>query len=59
VQFDERFNMIYEWDEDKRAANRSRHGIDFTTAEDFAWDTTGETKERVGRPESMKFLLTM
>jgi hypothetical protein len=43
VQFDGEINMIYEWDEDKRAANRSRHGIDFTTAEDFVWDTALET----------------
>jgi len=29
----------YIWYEAKRAANRTVHGIDFTTAERFGWDT--------------------
>ena len=35
--------MFYEWDENKRAANHSRHGVDFTAAENFEWDTALET----------------
>ena len=32
--------MQYEWDENKRYANLSRHGVDFSEAVDFQWDTT-------------------
>lgn len=35
--------MRYEWDESKRVANLARHGIDFMTAKNFAWDTAVET----------------
>lgn len=31
--------MIYEWDETKRIANLAKHGVDFTLADDFAWDS--------------------
>ena len=30
---------IYDWDETKRAINIADHGIDFTAAENFDWDT--------------------
>ena len=29
----------YEWDEGKRASNRSKHGVDFREVEAFNWDT--------------------
>ncbi len=29
----------YEWDEDKRALNLARHGIDFEAIEYFRWET--------------------
>jgi uncharacterized protein len=31
--------MRYEWDEDKRAQSRLRHGVDFATVEAFDWST--------------------
>ncbi len=30
---------IYDWDDTKRAINIAEHGIDFTAAENFDWDT--------------------
>ncbi len=35
--------MQYEWDENKNAANRAKHGIEFSIAEGFCWDTAIET----------------
>ncbi|MDQ1238203.1 MAG: uncharacterized protein QG577_388 [Thermodesulfobacteriota bacterium] len=35
--------MQYEWDETKNAANRVKHGLDFSVAEGFCWDTAMET----------------
>ena len=35
--------MIYVWDEGKRQANITRHGIDFLMAEEFEWETAIET----------------
>jgi len=35
--------MQYEWDEKKNAANRIKHGLDFSSAEGFCWDTAVET----------------
>ena len=31
--------LLYDWDETKRALNIANHGIDFTAAEGFDWDT--------------------
>lgn len=31
--------MRYEWDANKNAANKSKHGIAFKNAEDFEWDS--------------------
>ena len=31
--------QTYEWDEDKRALNLARHGIDFESIEHFRWET--------------------
>lgn len=31
--------MKYEWDEAKRQKNIKKHGIDFPSAWDFAWET--------------------
>lgn len=30
--------MLYEWDEQKRAANKARHRVDFPVVVDFDWD---------------------
>ncbi|MCG8510508.1 MAG: BrnT family toxin [Rhodospirillales bacterium] len=30
---------MYEWDESKRAANRKKHGVDFSEADRFDWET--------------------
>ncbi|MFP3911842.1 MAG: BrnT family toxin [Desulfobacteraceae bacterium] len=35
--------MKYEWDAKKNAANRIKHGLDFSEAEAFCWDTAIET----------------
>ncbi|MCA9735807.1 BrnT family toxin [candidate division KSB1 bacterium] len=35
--------MHYEWDENKRIANFARHGVDFTDAVNFDWETALET----------------
>lgn len=35
--------MNYEWDENKRQANIIKHGVDFSIAEDFEWETAFET----------------
>lgn len=37
--------MRYEWDEGKRAANLAKHGVDFSTAEDFDWATAVEVRD--------------
>ena len=31
--------MRYDWDEGKREANIIKHGLDFTVAEGFQWDS--------------------
>ncbi len=31
--------MRYEWDEEKRASNLEKHGLDFKAMEDFQWRT--------------------
>ena len=31
--------MRYEWDEEKRAANLQKHGLDFDAMEQFQWRT--------------------
>ncbi len=35
--------MQYEWDENKNAANKVKHGVDFSAAERFCWETALET----------------
>ena len=30
-------DTLYEWDEAKRRANRTKHGLDFTAIEEFDW----------------------
>ena len=32
-------NMLYEWDERKRAENLAKHGVDFAAAGTFDWDS--------------------
>lgn len=36
----------FEWDEDKRAANLDRHGIDFAEVHRFDWDNAHFTPDR-------------
>lgn len=31
--------MLYEWDEQKRTANKARHRVDFLVVVDFDWDS--------------------
>ena len=35
--------MIYEWDEKKNMVNQKKHGISFSNAYDFHWDSAIET----------------
>ncbi len=35
--------MKYEWDENKRVANRAEHGVDFIDADNFDWSSAIET----------------
>ena len=35
----------YSWDEEKRAANVDNHGVDFTAAQDFDWETALEFED--------------
>jgi len=37
--------MYYEWDENKRAANKAKHGVDFADAERFDWQTAIEVTD--------------
>jgi uncharacterized DUF497 family protein len=37
--------MRYEWDEDKRAANLAKHGVDFIEAGQFEWTTAIEVRD--------------
>jgi uncharacterized DUF497 family protein len=30
---------MWEWDDDKRQANRAKHGVDFALVEGFDWDS--------------------
>jgi Uncharacterized protein conserved in bacteria len=42
-----------EWDEDKRAANLEKHGVDFTAALEFEWDTAltaDDARQDYGEP---------
>jgi uncharacterized DUF497 family protein len=38
--------MIYEWDEEKRIANLAKHGVDFSMAEGFNWETAVVREDR-------------
>ena len=41
--------MRYEWDEEKRASNLQKHGLDFDAMEQFQWQTAHiETSPRGG-----------
>ena len=35
--------MRYQWDDEKNRANIAKHGIDFSLAENFEWDSALET----------------
>lgn len=42
-----------EWDEDKRAANLEKHGVDFSAALEFEWDTAStadDARQDYGEP---------
>ena len=34
---------MYEWDESKRSLARAKHGVDFSDAYDFEWETARTT----------------
>ena len=45
--------MIYEWDENKRAANLAKQGVDFAIVGAFEWDTArikADTRKDYGEP---------
>jgi uncharacterized protein len=53
-----RFNVRFEWDEDKRAANLQKHGVDFTVVAAFEWDTAvvlSDDRQDYGEPRYMAF----
>lgn len=35
-----------QWDDDKRAANLEKHGVDFAAVRDFEWDTALTAPDR-------------
>jgi hypothetical protein len=37
--------MRYQWDDNKQAANKAKHGVDFTAAEGFDWLTAIEAPD--------------
>ncbi|MGB5230440.1 MAG: BrnT family toxin [Desulfoprunum sp.] len=37
--------MYYEWDENKRAANFVKHGVDFADADLFDWASAFESQD--------------
>jgi uncharacterized DUF497 family protein len=37
--------MRYEWNDNKRVANRVKHGVDFADAERFDWQTAVEARD--------------
>jgi uncharacterized DUF497 family protein len=37
--------MQYDWNESKRAANLAKHGVDFSEAEGFEWQTALESQD--------------
>jgi uncharacterized protein len=37
--------MQYDWDDNKRAANLAKHGVDFSEAEGFKWQTAIESPD--------------
>ena len=37
--------MDYEWDEAKRRANIAKHGVDFSIAETFVWNTAIDVED--------------
>ena len=45
--------MRYEWDEVKHVSNLAKHGADFSTIEDFDWDSA-KSKQSDRRGESRK-----
>jgi len=46
--------MGYEWDEEKRRANREKHGVDFSKIEGFDWTTS--TVRQDNRHEEQRFI---
>jgi uncharacterized DUF497 family protein len=46
--------MGYEWDEEKRRANREKHGVDFSNIEGFDWATS--TVSQDNRHEEQRFI---
>jgi uncharacterized DUF497 family protein len=44
---------MFEWDEDKRAINLAKHGIDFALASQFHWETAligNDARQNYGEP---------
>ena len=48
--------QTYEWDEDKRALNLARHGLDFEAIEYFRWETAKvKPSDRKGETRYLAF----
>lgn len=50
--------MEFEWDDDKDAANRAKHGIGLAKAAHLDWDTAQEeldTRKNYGEPRSIAY----
>ena len=47
-------DRIYDWDDNKRALNIRRHGIDFNDVAEFDWD--GGVHERSDRKGEVRFM---
>lgn len=49
--------MEFDWDEDKRAANLEKHGVDFAAAAQLDWDTARtRSHERGGETRFRSFI---
>ena len=44
-------DRIYDWDDNKRTQNLSRHGLDFEDVAEFNWDTSIPRRTDRGREE--------
>lgn len=46
----------FEWDEEKRAANREKHGVDFEAIDGFDWDAAFTREDERGAYGEARFV---